>query len=295
MTTWTPTLLRNGLFYLDAGCMFGMIPRVVWSRWFPESGPGAIDELNRMPLQQNSLLLESSDGKLAIIEVGIGDKMTPKEQSLYTQELHKGGSARSVHHSLDEIKCDPKDISAVILTHLHFDHAGALTRLGPNEDPANPVLTFPNAEIFVAQQELDDALANKSTMHKTYLPSHLTPEVLERIRPIDGEHDALPGIHCLPTPGHTWGQHAIRFEDSSGQTTCFVGDVMPTKRHCRPTCNLAYDVEPYTSMLQRIKLLERAHKEHWTLVLDHEPDHASCTCEPDADRAGQYRLVDAEL
>ncbi len=269
--TYTPRLLQAGIFYLDAGAMFGMIPRVVWSRWFPESGQFAIDAKNRMPLQQNSLLLESSDGKLVLIEAGIGEKMTPKEQGLYGQQTQPDGTPRAIHHALDEAGCDPRAIDAIVITHLHFDHAGGLTRFAGSSDKV--VSTFPNAEIFVQRQEIDDALANKSTMHKTYLPSHLTPEIKERFRPVGAEAEILPGLTCFPTPGHTWGQQCARFTDPKGRTVAYISDVMPTKRHARPTTNMAYDVEPYTSMNVRTALLKQAHEGDWLLVLDHDPEH----------------------
>lgn len=293
MAQWTPTLLRAGRFLLDAGCMFGIIPRVVWSKWFPTVGPGAIDGLNRMPLQQNCLLLESG-GRLVLIETGIGDKFPPKERSIYAQESLPDGTPRAIHHALAEKKARPEDISAVIVTHLHFDHAGGLTRLNP-DNPERPALTFPNAEVFVQQQELDDALANRSTMNKTYLSSHLTPEVRERFRPVRGEAEVLPGVTVFPTPGHTWGQQCIRFTDAKGRTVCFVSDVMPTARHARATTNLAYDVEPYTSMLERMKLLERAEREGWVLVLDHDPDNAAYAVNRDPENPRAFALTPATL
>lgn len=281
MAHWTPRLLQIGEFRLDAGCMFGLIPRVVWTKWFPA---GVIDDANRMPLQQNSLLLEHG-GKLVVVEVGIGDKTAPKERDIYAQR------DMGIHAELAKIGCDVRDVSTVIVTHLHFDHAGGLTRMG---DGGKPVLTFPNAEVVTQRGEWNDALANKSTMHKTYLREHLGPNVAERVRLIDGEAEVLPGIRVLPMPGHTWGQQAVLINTPTGRTICFTPDVMPTALHARPTCNMSYDVEPYTSMLQRIALLERAEREKWTLVLDHEPGYPVFTVEHDADKGG-HRLVKAEL
>lgn len=296
--TWRPTLLRTGAFRLDAGCMFGLIPKVVWSRWFPQAPPseGGIDELNRMGLQTNSLLLEGSDGRLVVVEVGIGDKAGAKEQAIYAMEMTAGGRPHAIHDALGEVGVSPRDVSAVIVTHLHFDHAGALTRLDPgsaNPDPERPALTFPEAEVIVQKQEWEDALANRSTMHRTYLRNHLTEEVARHVRLIEGEREALPGITVMPTPGHTWGQQCVRIAASDGRTIVFVCDVMPTRRHCRPTCNLAYDVEPYTSMLQRIRLLDRAAEEGWTLVLDHEADH--CVFRVRRQEDGSHSLEPASL
>lgn len=294
MPTWSPTLLRCGSFRLDAGCMFGLIPRVVWMKWF---APGVIDDSNRMPLQTNSLLLESG-GKLVVVEVGIGDKMSPKEHAMYQQQMQPAGAVdagkpRSIHHALHEAGCRPEDVSAVVCTHLHFDHAGGLTRLGPGADPEKPVLTFPNAVVYTQRQEWDDALAGRSTMNKTYLRNHLNDAVRERVKLIEGETEIMPGLRVIPVPGHTWGQQVIAATTQRG-TVAFFNDVMPTALHCRPTTNLSYDVEPHTSMLERAKILSRAVREGWTIVLDHEPGHASFTVQQ-GETPDSFTLREASL
>ena len=278
---WSPKILRNGEFRLDAGCMFGLIPRDVWMRWLTP------DEHNRMPLQQNSLLLEQG-GELVVVEAGIGEKLSPKEQGLYAQQ------PGTIHASLQAIGCDPKDVSKVILTHLHFDHAGGLTRLDPAR-PDHPALTFPNATIIVQKREWDDAIANRSTMHKTYLRTHLTDEVAERVTVIDGEAEVAPGIRVIPMPGHTWGQQGIAIDRGDGRTLVFVPDVLPTRYHCRPTTNLAYDVEPYTSMLTRAAMLDRAADDKWTIILNHEHGHPVFTVHRDPDKPGAHLLEEAAL
>lgn len=272
--------------------MFGLIPRVVWMKWF---APGVIDDANRMPLQSNSLLLESA-GRLVLVEVGIGDKMSPKEHLMYAQEMQSSGPGvgepRSIHHALHEVNVRPEDISIVIVTHLHFDHAGGVTRLGPSRDPEKPVLTFPNATIVAQRREWEDAIAGKSTMNKTYLPNHLNPEVRERLELVEGEAEILPGLRVIPVPGHTWGQQIIVAQAAKGPIA-FLNDVMPTALHCRPTTNLSYDVEPYTSMLERAKVLDRAVREGWRVVLDHEPGHPCFTPRRDVNHPGVFKLEEA--
>lgn len=261
MTTWNWTLLRAGEFYLDAGAMFGIIPKPVWSKW------ATPDDRNRLPLQQNCLLLES-EGRRVLIETGIGDKLSPKLQDIYALE------DRHAYGALAEEGISGEDIDAVILTHLHFDHAGGITRLDPqNPDADKPVLTFPQAEIIVQRREWEDAIANKSNMHATYLPNHLTPEVAERTTLVEGEDEVLPGITVIPSPGHTWGQQAVRFNDPDGNTVVFVPDVMPTRFHCAPSVCMAYDVESFTSQQHRIQLMRDAADNDWTLVLNHEHAH----------------------
>lgn len=275
--TWNWNVLRAGTFRLDGGAMFGLIPRPLWTRVVEP------DDRNRIGLQQNCLLLEK-DGALVLVECGIGDKFPSKLRDIYAQE------SRTVVEALHEIGCDAKDISTVIVSHLHFDHAGGLTRWGA--DGTTPELCFPNAEVVTQAQEWADALANKSTMHKTYLREHLDP-IRERVRLVEGEADILPGIRAFPTPGHTWGQQAVVVDTAEG-VVCYPGDVLPTRHHAGLSYNLAYDVEPYTNMSSKRTLFERAVAGGWTLALDHEPGPACFRVSASGEKAGSYALEEAE-
>ena len=150
-------------------------------------------------------------------------------------------------------------------------------------------------------------------MHATYLPDHLTPEVAERVLLVEGEApptsdreplppverwfrftEALPGVEVFRVPGHTWGQQGVKIACADGRTLVYVPDVMPTAWHASPTANMAYDVEPYVSMLQRRALLDLATRERWLLCLDHEPGEAAVfTVEPDPEKPGRHRLIPA--
>jgi glyoxylase-like metal-dependent hydrolase (beta-lactamase superfamily II) len=276
---WSWRLLRAGGFRLDGGAMFGIIPKPLWVKLVEP------DDRNRIPLEQNCLLLERS-GSLALIECGIGDKFPKKLRDIYAQE------DRTIVDALHEADCDPKDIDTVVVTHLHFDHAGGLTRWGP--DGETPELNFPNAEVVAQRLEWEDALANRSTMHKTYLREHLEP-IRERVRLIEGEAEILPGMRAIPVPGHTWGQQAVAFEAADGGTVCYPGDVMPTANHVGAAFNLAYDVEPYTNMGSKSMLLGRASEGAWTLALDHEPGPPLWRAEPSREKPGQYTLTEAPV
>lgn len=296
-SAWSWRLMRCGAFRLDGGSMFGVVPRVVWEKASPP------DDRNRIAVQTNALLLER-DGRLVVIETGCGDKLAPKERDLYALEH------RSVLDALHEAGARAQDVSSVIVSHLHFDHAGGLTRRPRAGEPDRPMLTFPNAEIIVQRQEWEDALANRSTMTRTYLKDHLTQEVAERVRLIDGPSpvtgagqggptgfgrfgfvEILPGVEVFRVPGHTWGQQAVRFTDPGGRTVVFTPDVMPTANHVGQAYNMAYDVEPFVSGQMRVRLLEAAAAGGWLLAIDHEPGRAVVAVEPDETRAGTYRLT----
>jgi glyoxylase-like metal-dependent hydrolase (beta-lactamase superfamily II) len=318
-------LLRAAQFKLDGGSMFGLIPRVVWSKSVPT------DDQGRIAVQHNCLLLERvtpGDGpRRVLIEVGSGDKLDPKMQSIFGLEKNPAtGRVRSIIDALAEINVAPESVDAVVVTHLHFDHAGALTRLPrPGEQPTFPFtaaddggggssqsggccLTFPNAPLYAQAREWADARANRSVMTKTYFPDHLIP-IESKLKLIDSprafpigsvvDRDQSPptpvelretelwpgaGISVFLVPGHTWGQQAIKFTEPGpevggtggggrGRTIVFTPDVMPTVHHCGPAYSLAYDVEPYTSMVTRRWFLTEAAARDWVLCLDHEPGH----------------------
>lgn len=298
--------------------MFGLIPRTVWSRSVET------DDRGRIRVQHNCLLLErktdvsaaagagargwSGGGwrghapKLVLLEVGTGDKLDTKSRDIFAMD------GRSILDALREVSCDPKDIGGVVVTHLHFDHAGGLTRTVQSGETADWVgsasgmagarpdhgvkRTFANATVFAQAREWDDAIANRSVMTRTYFKDHLLPvkeqmELVDSPAPFEqwrtpdrGETplltfeqrrtEVMPGIFLFRVPGHTWGQQAMMFEDESGQTIVFTPDVLPTADHVGAAYSLGYDVEPYTSMISKQWFLSSAAERGWTLVLDHE-------------------------
>lgn len=255
--------------------MFGVIPKTIWSRMVEADGN------NRIGLQCNCLLLDDGSTK-ALVETGYGDKWTDKERGYW--DLEK----RTVADALREAGCPPEALDLVIVTHLHFDHASGLTR---NDASGRPVPVFPNARIVVQKTEWEDALANKSTMHRTYLRSHLDP-VAHQVETVDGEHEVADGLSVFPMPGHTWGQQAVRFDDDEG-TLCFPGDVMPTVHHTQAAYNMGYDMLPWQNTLSKRALLERACEERWRLVLDHEPGNPVVHVDRDPDKPDRFTLLPA--
>ncbi|MCH2136109.1 MAG: MBL fold metallo-hydrolase [Phycisphaerales bacterium] len=255
MTMWNWTLLRAGGLRLDGGGMFGIIPKALWSRLV------APDDRNCIPLQTNCLLLER-DGRHVLVETGCGDKWTPKERGIY------GIEERCVLDALDEMGVAPEMIDRVIVTHLHFDHAGGLTRLLDGE----PVPCFMSADVVVQQREWDDALANRSTMTGTYLRTHLDP-IADRLMLVEGAQEIEPGIRVTPAPGHTWGQQAVLIDTVDG-TLCFPGDLMPTVHHLGAPWSCGYDMEPWQTKQTKTWLFKTIADNNWLLVLDHEPGDA---------------------
>jgi len=307
---WKWTLLDAGPILLDGGGMFGVVPRVIWSKSIPP------DDRNRIRLNHNCLLLESANEprRRVLIEVGSGDKLDAKSRDIF------GLTDRTIVTALGEARVRPEDLPDVVVSHLHFDHAAALTRRvqsGEKADwqddthPAGVKLTFPNARIHVQRREWQDAIGNNSVMTRTYFSDHLIP-LKDRLvlhdspppfpladpparnampmTPASSRMDEiLPGIFALLVPGHTWGQQALLFADDQGRTVVFTPDVLPTVHHVGAAYSLAYDVEPYMSMITRHWFLDEAARNDWLLVLDHEPENPLQRVRPDG--RGWFTLI----
>lgn len=182
-TRYKWTVLRAGRFLLDGGGMFGVIPRTLWTRFVTP------DDQNRIELSHNCILLESiePDGtapRRYLIEAGTGDKLNAKMSDIF------GLDGRTVETAVTEAGVSTGDIETVIVSHLHFDHAGGLTRRcrdgeTPDWEATKPgsasgdeprvKFTFPNADLIVQKREWLDARNNDSVMTKTYYRDHILP------------------------------------------------------------------------------------------------------------------------
>lgn len=200
------TILRASRFLLDGGGMFGVIPRVVWTRTIEP------DDKNRIELSHNCVLLESeepdpSTGKphRYLIEAGTGDKLDEKMTSIF------GLDGRTIESEVIAAGVDPAEIEATIVSHLHFDHAGGLTRrCREGEEPdwtaikpgaasgdCNDVkFTFPNAELIVQRREWVDARNNDAVMTKTYYRDHILPFEDDK-KPLS---DGRPRLRLIDSP-----------------------------------------------------------------------------------------------
>lgn len=269
---WRVTPLRAGGFRLDGGGMFGLIPKTFWSTWIPA------DESNRIGLACNCLLLEDGTRRV-LVETGYGAKWSAKDRGIYLLE------ERTVVDALAERGVTPSMIDHVIVSHLHFDHAAGLTQLAA-DGGVEP--TFPRATILVQRREWEDALANRSTMTKTYLRTHLDP-IRERLTLLDGPGEPLPGIAVRPLPGHTWGQQGILIRGGAG-IVAFPADLIPTMHHVHLSASMGYDVLPYENMLNKRAFLAEAASEGWTIALDHDPVAPLVRAVAEAPDMSRFRL-----
>jgi glyoxylase-like metal-dependent hydrolase (beta-lactamase superfamily II) len=249
-------IVDGGRFRLDGGAMFGVVPKTLWEKKFPT------DDRNRVRLAANCLLVRGS-GFTALIETGIGDKWEPKLRDIYGIEKRP-----SLTEGLAALGVPAENVNAVILSHLHFDHAGGATR----RSRGKLVPTFPNATLYVQQAELEHARSPNERDRASYFPENWEPYARAgRLETVSGEKEIRPGLTVVPLAGHSPGMQAIRI-DSRGKTAFYFADGVPTTAHIPIPWIMAYDLYPVELLDAKKRLLDRAVAENWLCVFEHDPD-----------------------
>ena len=260
--------LEGGAQHLDGGAMFGVVPKPLWERRI------APDARNRIPLAMRCLLIEHPDG-LVLIDTGLGNKEDAKFRDIYGVENAGADGRTKIEDALRELGHSPEDIRWVINTHLHFDHAGGNTYREDDSAPVRPSarppaevrISFPRAQYVVQRGELEFARRRNERIQASYLPPNFDPI---DFRLLDGETEVLPGIRCLPTPGHVPYHQSVLVE-SGGERACFLADLVPTAAHLPLPWIMGYDLEPLVTLETKRRLYERAEVEGWLLVFEHDP------------------------
>lgn len=251
-------LLHECRFRLDGGAMFGHVPKVVWSRMIET------DAENRIQLACKPLLLQHPSGRIALVETGMGTKWNAKERAMYALEVEDFDALLAPHGIARG------DVTDVILTHLHLDHAGGATRLA--EDGATIVPAFPNARHHVQRGEWEVAQKPDPRSRPSYRPENYEPlHAAGLVDFVDGEAEILPGVRVIPTPGHTRFHQTVRIE-TGGAPIYYLGDIMPTSRHVRPHYAMGFDLYPLDVMTSRSALLERIVAEQALCIFEHDND-----------------------
>ncbi|MBN1429440.1 MAG: MBL fold metallo-hydrolase [Anaerolineae bacterium] len=227
-------LVDDGRVLLDAGGVFGLVPRVLWSRF------AQADEHNRITMAHRCLLVRA-EGMIIIVETGHGTRLSDKQ----IRNLGLTRPEGDLIEGLARLGVSPEQVDRVILTHLHADHCGGNTQLiGDRLAP-----TFPNAEYWVQRLEYADAAFPNERTRGTYFLENYDPlYVTGQMRLLNGETDIVPGMRCVVTPGHTRGHQSIVFEQG-GQSAIFLGDLAILGVHfANLAWTTAYDVEPLVTL-----------------------------------------------
>jgi len=250
------SIVRDAEFRLDGGAMFGVVPKVLWEKKFPA------DEKNRVRLATNCLLVRG-EGFTAVVESGLGEKYDEKSRAIYAIE-HR----TTLPAELAKKGVKVEDVDALILSHLHFDHAGGATR----RENGRVVPTFPNATLYVQTAELAHARSPHERDRASYFPENWEPYAeAGRLAQLNGETEIRPGLTAVPLPGHNEGMQAVRIE-SEGKTAFYFADALPTTAHVPIPWLMAYDLYPVELIQNKKRLLDEAVREGWLCVFEHDPD-----------------------
>lgn len=256
---WTLHTIEAGYLWLDGGAMFGSVPKPLWSRTNPP------DERNRIRLAMRCLLAVGH-GRRVLVDVGLGDKNDAKFRDIFRVE-----DEPRLEDSLRAAGCEPADVTDVVLTHLHFDHAGGATVRGADGTLAP---RLPNARWYVQRRNWDNAHAPNPRERASYLPENFDPLMQAGVLELwDGPVRPWPGFEMIPVDGHTRGQQVVRIA-GGGQAAYFVTDLIPTAGHVRVPYVMGYDVAAIETMTEKRDLLARAAAEGAWVVLEHDPDTA---------------------
>jgi glyoxylase-like metal-dependent hydrolase (beta-lactamase superfamily II) len=252
------TVVSDGVYYYDAGSIFGVVPRVMWERVAPP-----LDEQYRMPLALNCLLVRS-EGKTILIESGVGGKPGDRENASPAED-------GTLLDSLAALDVAPEDIDVVVNTHLHSDHCGWNTSVvegGGDTEGESLRPTFPNATYIVSSAEWRDATHPNERTRATYLERNIAP-VAGHLETVDGEHKITEEVRFLPAPGHTEGHGCVVIR-SGREWGLYTGDIVQHRVQFERTAWVSgLDILPMVSMETKKQLAERCIEEQALVIMTH--------------------------
>lgn len=249
---------------LDGGAMFGNCPKALWSRWC------AVDDQNRIELACRALLVQEGQRNI-LFEAGIGAFFEPK--------LRERFGVRNPEHvllqSLEAIGVSPESIDIIVLSHLHFDHAGGLLSAYQDGEPLK--LVFPNAHYVVGKEAWERAKAPHPRDRASFIPE--LPALLEatgRLHIEAGETSTLlgEGYRFYRSHGHTPGLLLTRIETPQGPLT-FMGDLVPGVAWVHLPITMGYDRYPELLIDEKTKILGEMQGEAGWAFFTHDPEIAA--------------------
>ena len=255
--------IDTGNLKLDGGAMFGVVPKVIWSKVYP------CDENNLCNWIMRCLLIEDDDRRI-LIDTGIGTKQTEK----FFANYYLNGNS-SLDSSLAKAGYTTDDITDVILTHLHFDHCGDAIRW--NEDKTGYVPTFKKAIYHTSKKQWDWATTPNNREKASFLKENILPiKEFGRLNLIEEDCELFPGISVRLFHGHTSGQ-VIPFIRCNGKTLVYMADLLPSIAHIPLPYVMSYDTRPLITLDEKDKFLNEAAQNEYVLFFEHDLSHECCT------------------
>lgn len=254
--------IQTGLFRLDGGAMFGVVPKPLWQRTNPP------DESNRIDMCMRSLLL-IGNGKKIIVDSGVGNKMSSKLNEIYGVDH----SQYTLEGELAKHNLKPEDITDVLMTHLHFDHSGGSTKRNEKKEL---VLSFPNAVHHLQKKHWEWGQNPSERDKASFMPENYDL-IKEKgmLKLYEGESKFDDVISFLPVSGHTPMMQLVKLRDDSN-TLLFTADLFPMTSHIPLPYIMGYDLFPLTTLDEKKKILPQIVKENWTLFFEHDAFTETC-------------------
>jgi len=245
-------------FRLDGGAMFGVVPRNLWSKVSPP------DDQNRIRMNMNCVFIEGG-GERILIETGIGNKWSDKRIAMYGIDRK-----RSLDESLRSIAgVAAAEITIVINTHLHFDHAGGNTIL---DESGKAVPTFLNARYFISRAEYEHAEAPSERDRASYFTDNWRPiRESGQLELKAAAYEVVSGLRLETYAGHNRSMQCWRL-DRGGRTLFGLADLVPTRAHVPLAWVMGYDLYPVETVEAKKKILPQAARENWACLFYHDPD-----------------------
>ena len=260
----------DGTYLLDGGAMFGVVPKVLWSK---RTTP---DEQNRILLGLNTTVVRTG-AAVVLIETGIGNKQSAKMREIQ-------GNQELLPASLAAAGVRPDEVTHVVNTHLHFDHCGWNTTLHPD---GSVTPTFPNARYFAHRGEVEHGHLQLERDAVSYLSPNYDPLIASgQMTLLDDDsirRDPViaPGVSVELFPGHTAHSMGVHIESvgpfGTAQHACYIGDLLPTSLHLDLTWTMGFDLDPLTCIANRKRFLARAIPEQWLVLFTHDHNVPAAT------------------
>lgn len=257
-------------FKLDGGAMFGVVPRVVWQRVCPA------DELNRVTLNCNCLFIDTGKEKI-LVETGMGEKWSAKETAMYGIE-RKSTFAETLRQIAS---CSPEEITMVINTHLHFDHAGGNTLSEPPAITGGLTQTafkpqFPKARYLVSKSEFQHAESPHERDRASYKAENWQPLIDSRqLELMPQTYSPVEGLTVEQVRGHSETMQIVKLT-RSGETLFGFFDMVPTRHHIPAPWIMSYDLYPTETLEFKKRILPQALEENWICHFYHDVEMPLC-------------------
>jgi glyoxylase-like metal-dependent hydrolase (beta-lactamase superfamily II) len=258
--------LNDGFWWDDGGAQFGIVPRELWEREKPANARHRIKMSLTCPL-----IITGQE--LVLVDTGIGNRLSEREQAIYTPERGEGlvGGLR-VHGFA------PADVTHVVLSHLHFDHVGGVIDKSPSGE-IRPI--FSRARFYIQRSEWELAMAPPDErLAAAYRHAPECLKALEQVELLDGDLTLTPQIRTVVSGGHT-SPHQCVIVEAGGTGLIHLADIVPTTSHLRLAWNAAYDTDPLMTIAAKKRFFAEARAKNLWVSFSHDDKVAAGRLAPE--------------